>query len=237
MNLRIDTHSHTVASGHAYNTIDEMAKSAFDKGIELLAITEHAPAMPGTCHAFYFHNLRVVNRHRHGVELLLGAELNIIDYEGHVDLDEVSLNCLDIAIASLHPPCIKPGTAIENTNALIAAMKNPHVKIIGHPDDARFPIEYERLVYAAKEHHVLLELNNNSLNPGGFRPGALDNNIIMLNLCKEYQVPITLGSDAHVVEDIANTCYSSDVLALTNFPDSLIINDSVERFKQFIKES
>lgn len=54
----LDLHTHTVASGHAYCSIREMAKAAADKGLELLGITEHAPAMPGTCHNFYFHNLR-----------------------------------------------------------------------------------------------------------------------------------------------------------------------------------
>lgn len=236
MNIVVDTHSHTIASGHAYNTIEEMAKAANEKGIKLLAITEHAPNMPGTCHAFYFHNLKVVNRMRHGVELLLGVELNVIDYEGNVDLEDETLRGLDVAIASLHMPCIKPGTMEENTNALIGAMQNPFVKIIGHPDDAKYPINYERLVKAAKEHHVLLELNNNSLNPNGFRLNARENDIKMLELCKEYHVPITLGSDAHVVDEIGNCCYSQEILEITNFPEDLIINNSVERFKDFIKD-
>lgn len=55
----LDLHTHTVASGHAYCTIHEMAAAAAGKGLEILGITEHAPAMPGTCHNFYFHNLRL----------------------------------------------------------------------------------------------------------------------------------------------------------------------------------
>ena len=234
MNIVVETHSHTIASGHAYNTIEEMAMAAGEKGIKILAITEHAPNMPGTCHIFYFHNLRVVTRIRHGVELLLGAELNVMDYEGNVDLDEETLDGLDIAIASLHTPCIRPGNITENTNALIGAMKNPHVKIIGHPDDSKYPLDYERLVKAAKEYHVLLELNNNSLNPTGFRLNARDNDIKMLELCKSYNVPITMGSDAHVAEDIGNCCYSKEILKATDFPEELIINTSVEKFKAFL---
>ena len=42
MNIEIDTHSHTLASGHAYNTIREMAASASGKGLKGLAITDHA---------------------------------------------------------------------------------------------------------------------------------------------------------------------------------------------------
>ena len=46
MRVEIDTHTHTLASGHAYNTLNEMAQAAADKGLKGLAITEHAPEMP-----------------------------------------------------------------------------------------------------------------------------------------------------------------------------------------------
>ena len=46
MDLILDTHTHTIASGHAYNTINEMVRSAADKGLKLLGITDHAPMMP-----------------------------------------------------------------------------------------------------------------------------------------------------------------------------------------------
>ena len=83
----LDTHTHTLASGHAYSTIQENVRAAARKGLKLLAITEHAPRMPGTCHDFYFHNLKVVNRLAYEVPLLLGVELNILDPAGNVDLD------------------------------------------------------------------------------------------------------------------------------------------------------
>ena len=75
MNLCIDTHSHTLASGHAYSTIREMAKAASEKGLIALAITEHAPTMPESCGNFYFSNLKVVPQMMYGVNLLLGVEL------------------------------------------------------------------------------------------------------------------------------------------------------------------
>ena len=42
MEFTLDLHTHTVASGHAYSTVQEMAKAAADKGLKLLGITEHA---------------------------------------------------------------------------------------------------------------------------------------------------------------------------------------------------
>ncbi len=54
MKYLIDTHTHTIASGHAYNTIDEMTRHANKIGLANLAITEHAPKMPGSSDKLYF---------------------------------------------------------------------------------------------------------------------------------------------------------------------------------------
>lgn len=56
----IDAHTHTVASGHAYSTLQEMAQAAADKGLQVLGITEHGPSVPGTCPLLYFKNMFVV---------------------------------------------------------------------------------------------------------------------------------------------------------------------------------
>ena len=78
-----DLHTHTIASGHAYSTIKEMAIAAEEKGIRLLGITEHSKGMPGSCQDIYFSNLRVVDRKIGEVALAMGVELNIIDYDGN----------------------------------------------------------------------------------------------------------------------------------------------------------
>ena len=70
MKFIADTHSHTLASGHAYSTIKEMAAAAEARGLKALAITEHAPKMPGTCGLFYFQNMDVVPRTCGSVRLL-----------------------------------------------------------------------------------------------------------------------------------------------------------------------
>ena len=52
----LDMHTHTLASGHAYGTIREMAQAAAENGLKLLGISEHAPGMPGTVDPFYYCN-------------------------------------------------------------------------------------------------------------------------------------------------------------------------------------
>lgn len=234
MQLILDTHTHTLASGHAYNTINEMALSAKEKGLELLCVTEHAPRMPGASHLIYFTNLKVVNRNKYGLELLLGIEANIIDYFGALDVKSDILKEMEICIASLHPPCIESGTIDENTNACIMAMKNPDVHILGHPDDDRYPLDYERIVKKAKEYHVAIEINNNSLSPMSFRHNSEANVTRLVQLCKKWEVPITVASDAHTDEDVGNFTYALPILQKWDFPDSLILNTSKQKFKEFI---
>ena len=188
-NSVLDLHTHTVASGHAYCSLREMAKAASEKGLEVLGITEHAPMMPGTCHKYYFDNLKVVPREMYGIQLLLGSEVNILDAQGSVDLSERTLSKMDVVVASLHIPCMKPASKLENTEGYLNVMKNPYVNIIGHPDDGRFPVDYEQLVLGAKKHHVLLEVNNNSLDPRCTRENGEENVKDMLCYCKKYEVP------------------------------------------------
>lgn len=231
----LDSHTHTIASGHAYNTINEMARAAAERGLELLGITEHAPALAGSCSEIYFQNLKVVPRNKYGIRLMFGAELNILDEKGTVDLSESSLPELDVGIASMHPGCYKSGSRNANTEAYIKVMDTPHVDIIGHPDDGRFPVDALALVQAAKEKHVLIELNNNSLNPKSFRQNTWENDEKILKACKQYQVPVILGSDAHVEEDIAEYRYAERILEAVNFPRDLIVNYSVDQYLDFIQ--
>lgn len=233
---RMDTHTHTIASGHAFSTIRENAAAAAAKGLELLAITEHAPCMAGSCQGIYFRNLKVVDRHAYDVELMMGVELNILDEQGRVDLDPATLRQLDIRIASLHIPCINPGSREFNTEACVNAMKNPYVNILGHPDDPRYPVDFTALVQAAKEYHVMLELNDNSLRPGGSRKRTKPQDVEMLKLCMQYQVPVVMGSDAHVDTDVGRHDLAIGLLEELNFPEELVVNHSVKMLKDQISQ-
>ena len=78
----LDVHTHTIASGHAYSTLQEMIDSAKTKGLKLLGITEHTNKMPGTCSEIYFYNFKVIPRKQDDLLIRMGAEINIIDYDG-----------------------------------------------------------------------------------------------------------------------------------------------------------
>lgn len=236
MNIEIDTHSHTLASGHAYNTIREMAASASEKGLRGLAITDHAMRMPGTCHSYYFQNLRVVPRKMYGIELLMGTELNILNEAGEMDMPQELLAELDIAIASMHHPCYRGECSKEMvTQAYLNVMENEYVDIIGHPDDGRFPVDFKVLVGGAKKTGTLLEVNNSSLRPEGFRLHATENCRSMLEECKKQGVMVVLGTDSHVDVDIAEYPYAYRILEEVNFPEELVANTTLEKLKSSLK--
>ena len=226
----LDVHVHTTASGHAYSTFGEVVNAAKSKGLELVGIADHAPLMPGATHNFYYLNFKVIRREMDGIKIAMGAELNIIDYSGSTDLPAQILKRIDYAIASLHNPCIDSGTLAENTAAIIGAMRNPHVVIIGHPDNPHYPVDFEAIAQAAKDNHVLLEINNSSYNPEGHRAGSIETVKKMLAACKKFGTEIIMGSDAHIDQDVGNHERSQKILADNNFPEELIINSSTEKF-------
>ena len=234
MKIELDVHTHTIASGHAISTLQEMAQAAAGKGLKLLGITEHSPGVPGSCNPIYFRNLHVVPRQMYGIELLLGAEINILDGEGNLDMDENCMRMLDIRIAGIHSLCYSYGTVDENTHGMVKAVSNPFIHIISHPGDGTAELNFEPIVLAAKEHYTLLEINDSSLKPTRNKPNARENNLSILRLCKRYEVPVILGSDAHISFDIARYDYLYDLLQLTEFPESLIMNRDVKSFKEYL---
>ena len=233
MKTLLDIHTHTVASGHAYSTISDMAKSASEKGLQILGITEHTEGIPGTCHPIYFLNIHVVPREMFGVELMLGAEINIIDYKGTIDLAETYLQLLDHRIAGIHSLCYNPGTIDENTSAMIGAISNPWINIISHPGDGTALLEFEPIVKAAKDSGTLLEINNSSLDKRRNKIHARNNNLEILRLCKKYNHPVILGSDAHIASAIADYDNIYELLNETEFPEELTLNDKPDKFKSF----
>ena len=236
MKILVDTHTHTISSGHAYSTITENMMAASQKGLKMVAMTDHSPGMPGSTHVFHFDNLKAIPDELFGVKLLRGAEVNIINYEGEVDLPIETLEKLDIVVASYHPPCIDFADEETIMKSLMKVMENPYIHIIGHPGDSRYPMDYEKAVLASKRTGTLLEVNNASLKPDSFRPGVIDNLIQMLGYCKTYDVPIVLGTDAHFHTAIGAFEESIELLESLDFPEHLVMNTDPDRLWAHIKQ-
>lgn len=234
--FEFDPHTHSIASGHASSsTITDMAKKAASLRLKMLGITDHGPATLCAGRPSYFRSLTFAPKKRFGIEILYGVELNILNRDGSTDLASEILKDLDYAIASMHPQNFKPGTAQYNTDAYINAMKSPYVKIIGHCDDTKYPVDYETLTKAAKQYHVLLEINNSSLSPDGYRGDTKANASRILDCCLRHSHPVILSSDSHGTGHIGDFRYASSLIEETGFPKELILNYSLDAFKAFLK--
>lgn len=231
--LVADTHTHTTASGHAYSTLIENCQEASKKGIRLIGMTDHGPLMPGGPQIFHFGNLRVIPNYIYGVEVLKGVEANIMDYNGKLDLDRERLKSLDIVIASLHDVCITSGSVKDNTNAIIGAMKNKYVDIIGHPGNPFFPIDIPEIIKAAKEYNVLIEINNSSF--GVSRIGSGDNCNRIAEMAYKNEVTMSVGSDAHMAFSIGEFPKVYELIEKIGIDEKYIINTDENKLKDYLK--
>lgn len=231
----LDTHCHTISSGHAYSTIGEVAETAAQKGLKLIAMTDHGPAMPGGPHIFHIGNLRVIPDYIKGVRVLKGVEANIMDFQGRLDLPESYLQRLEIVIASFHDVCIAPGSVEENTGALIAAMKNPYVDIIAHPGNPYYPVDIDRLVQCAHETGKLLEINNSSFI--GSRRGSEENCRSIAAKAREKGVVLTAGSDCHICYDVGKFNKVEEIFREVGMPEELVINTDPQKLIDYLNRN
>lgn len=236
MKYEIDVHTHTIASGHAYSTMQEMIQAAKQKGLLGLGITEHASLMPGTCQDIYFRNLRIVPREIDGLHLLLGVELNIKDELGNVDMSESTMRRLDVRIASIHRNVFPPVERTVLMSAVEGALANPYVDILGHPDDGNYDYDYRKLAQLAAEYGKIIEINNASLRPTGIRPHAFENDLMLLTECKKYEVPVMMGSDAHISYDVGACEMAERVIEESGYPKELVMNYNIECFLEILKK-
>ena len=234
MKFIADTHCHTISSGHAYSTVIEIAEAARDKGLELVAITDHGPAMPGGPHIFHISNQKVIPEYIKGVRVLRGVEANIIDYEGSLDVPENVLKRLDIVIASFHDVCIASGSVEENTRALICAMKNPYVDVIAHPGNPYYPIDIDRVLQCAIDTDTLIEINNSSF--VGSRAGSEPNCRRIAARAKEMGVTLALGSDSHICFDVGRFDEISPIFDELGMPEEQIVNTSSRRLIDYLNK-
>lgn len=231
-----DLHTHSISSGHgSEDTITDMIRCASESGLSLFGISDHGPATSSSAKPSYFQSLKLADRDRFGIRVLYGAELNIINTAGDVDLDDDTLSTLDYAIISIHPPIFKPYHDKDLSSAYIRAMDHPKVRFLGHIDDARFPVDFEYLLEIAKEKHVYPEINNGSLMPDAYRINGQENCRRILSICKKLDLPVLLSSDSHGKKNIGNMQYIFPLLEELDFPAHLVLNSDLSVLSEIIQ--
>lgn len=235
--LKIDLHTHTVASGHAFNTINEMAEEASRRGVEILAITDHGPAVKGSAPLDYFLVGNRLPKNNCGVRILFGCEANIMNENGNLDIDEYTQKRLDIVIAGLHEleDCVDLGRE-GNTKAIINAMKNPCIKIITHPYNvgSNFDVDIEKIAQASCQYDKILEINASYFYSDKRDPKKVyDRMKRMIAILKKNHKKVVINSDAHNMFEIGRDEEVREKFDYLGLTDDDILSYDIEEAKKY----
>ena len=227
-----DLHVHTVASGHAFSTINEVAREAAAKGLRAVGMTDHGPALPGGPHPYHFASLRFIPPELHGVRILKGIEANILA-AGKLDLAPQYFRRLELVIAGFHEGCgYLSGTVKQNTRVLCATMDLPFVKIITHPGNPRFPVDHEAIVRHAANTGTAIEVNNSSF--GMSRGGDSSKIESIVHLCAKHPVLLAVNSDAHIAQSVGVVDNALKLVAEAGIPNDRIVNRTLASTLDFL---
>ena len=234
MEIKADLHTHTVASGHAYSTLTENALEASRKGIELLGMTDHGPMMPGAPVLYHFGNLVAIPEVIYGVRILRGAEANITNHEGELDIPPYYIRRLELVLVGLHEICYPGGTVEQNTVSYIKAMENPMTDMMVHPGRAYFEMDLERIAYMSAQLNVPVEINNSSLHKENKK--TRENCFRFAGYAARYKGPVFLGSDAHFWDQVGDFSNAMEIVQEAGIGVEQIINISAQRVLVYLEE-
>ena len=190
------------------NSIEEMGKAARELGLQYIAITDHTRslAMVGGLDESKIQEqgreIERVNRKLDGIQILKGAEVNILK-DGSLDLSDDALADLDVVGAAVHTNFNMPQD--EMTRRMIQAIRNPHVDIIFHPTGRiinrrpPYAVNMKKIIEAAKDNGTILEIDA--------YPERLDLKDEHIRMAVDEGVKLCIDSDAHSMAQINYLSY------------------------------
>ncbi len=205
--IRGDLHVHSTWSD-GNETIETMAEAARELGYEYVGVCDHsisskiANGLDVERILNKMIELREINEKVSGIEILMGAEVDILR-DGSLDYPDGILEKLDVVIAAIHSS-FGMGEA-EMTERIIAAIESKFTHIISHPTgrllNRREPyqVNVDALIDAAAESNTSLEINA--------YPDRLDLKDVHSRLAKEHGVILSINTDAHSSADLGLMIY------------------------------
>jgi DNA polymerase (family 10) len=199
--IRGELHSHSDWSdGKA--TIEVMRQAAGAKGLSYLALTDHSQSL-GVASGLTVERLREqrpvvdeINRRGDGPRILRGTELEI-RADGSLDFPDEVLAELDVVVASVHSGFGQ--TREKMTARMIAAARNPHVDVIGHPSGRLigrrdpYDVDLDALMQVCAETGTALEINAH--------PERLDLDDVHARRAMDLGCWLTIDTDAHAPDN------------------------------------
>ena len=154
----IDLHIHSHHSSDATSSLDEIARIAAEKKMDIIAITNHIPEIAG--HIWYgdCDSIAKLKHERDGLEdthqlkILIGAEIDVIDTTGALAYPSSNLSEFEFIVSGVHRyPNITRGADKKQSSRPFpnqdsmhygiaeyyriteGILRNPHVDVLAHP--------------------------------------------------------------------------------------------------------
>lgn len=203
--LHGDLHVHSKWSD-GREEIEDVARTYRDLGFEYIALTDHSPAV-AVAHGLTPERFemqwdeideinndleREAKKGKSFFRILKGVECDILP-NGSMDLPDDVLQKMDVVVASVHSRFNL--SKEEQTERVLKALKNPYVKIFGHPSgrliNRREPyaIDMEKIIAAAVPNGVAFEINS--------QPDRLDLFDYYCKMAKDHGAKFCIDSDSH----------------------------------------
>ncbi|MGF7186039.1 putative hydrolase [Desulfitispora alkaliphila] len=242
MEFFADLHCHTVHSD-GKNTVNQMVATAEQKGLKRLAITDHGPNNIGTgvkSEAVYKEikkQVEDINKNReNGVEVWVGAEANVLDLNGAIDISATTAAQLDWLIVGLHP--YSRPTSFEgvlklsllnqiakvssmardkartiNTKALTEALYSNLVDCVSHPD-LQMAVDIEEVAKVCAKTDTAFEINC----------GHSYQQVEEIKKVAAQGVNFVVNSDAHTVDTLGELDFGGALLTQAGIEPERVIN-------------
>lgn len=239
MRITADYHSHTTYS-HGKGSIADNALVASQKGLEILAITDHAVRHPfigvnrkkyGTIRK----DLQEVQSRYPRLTLLMGIEANILGMDGDIDVTDEDAKLLDIVIAGYHLTSFPykfadyfnitwnaltkytikstKGQIARNTAMYVNAIKKHKIDILTHPG-FRLDIDYKEVGKVCADYGTYVELSSRHRTPND---GSIE--ALIATDCQ-----FVLNSDAHRSCDVGSCEFAKSLVESHDIPKDRIAN-------------
>ena len=200
-------HCHSTYSDGAA-TLEQMANTARDKGLEYMVISDHSQAAQ---YAKGLYPDRILKQHEE-IDLLneqlapfrifKSIEADILP-DGNLDYNEQVLSSFDLIIASVHSS-LKMNEA-KAMSRLLKAIEHPFTTILGHMTGrlllrrAGYPVDHKKIIDACAANKVVIEINAN--------PRRLDMDWTWIPYALEKGILLSVNPDAHSVNGIDDIRY------------------------------
>jgi histidinol phosphatase-like PHP family hydrolase len=198
--LRGDLQMHTRWSDGS-GTVAEMAAAAKERSYDYIAITDHSKTLKIAGgideRALKRQGMEIakvnaaLSKSAAHVTVLRSIEMNL-NPRGEGDMSPDSLRSLDLVLGSFHSAL---RTTEDQTERYLAALRNPHVHILGHPRGRIYNLrmglkaDWSRVFAKAAQLDKAVEID--------CYPDRQDLNVALLKIAREHGTRISLGTDAH----------------------------------------